>query len=159
MVVLLHDVRSLYNVGSIFRTADGVGVSKLFLCGITPTPYDDFGTLRPQLAKVALGAEATVPWEHVTAIRRVTTRLRKDGYTIVALEQAPGAIPYIDMRVPDVSRLAIIVGHEVRGISQSVLRLADSVVYIPMCGKKESLNVSVAFGVAAYHYRKLECKR
>ncbi len=155
MVVLLNDIRSLHNVGSIFRTADGVGVEKVFLCGITPTPYDDFGTLRPQLAKVSLGAEASVPWEKCLRISTAITRLKKEGYTIVALEQAPNAVPYTSLHLPDFSRIAMIIGHEVDGVSPAVLRLADHVAYIPMHGKKESLNVSVAFGIAAYHYRAL----
>lgn len=153
MVALLDNVRSLHNVGSIFRTADGVGVSKIFLCGITPTPIDDFGNLRSQLTKVSLGAEITVPWEKCVRIATAIKRLRKEGYLIVALEQAPNAIPYTALRLPGFSRIAMIVGHEVNGISSATLRLTDRVVFIPMHGKKESLNVSVAFGIAAYHYR------
>ncbi len=159
MVVLLNNIRSLHNVGSIFRTADGAGVSKIFLCGITPTPIDDFGTLRTQVTKVSLGAEASVPWEKCARISTAIARLKKEGYVIVALELAPNAIPYTALRLPAHSRLAIIVGHEVRGVSRAVLRLADHVVYIPMCGKKESLNVSVAFGIAAYHCRQVESSK
>lgn len=155
MVVLLNDVRSLHNVGSIFRTADGVGVSKIFLCGITPTPIDDFGALRPQLTKVSLGAEMSVPWEKCARISTAIARLRKEGYIIVALEQAPNAIQYTELRDVDFSKIALIVGHEVKGVSLATLRLADHIVYIPMYGKKESLNVSVAFGIVVNALRNI----
>ncbi len=94
MVVILQNIRSLHNVGSIFRTADAVGVEKLYLCGITPSPLDRFGAVRGDLAKVALGAETTVGWEQVSTTARCITLLKKQGYTIVALEQDKRAIAY-----------------------------------------------------------------
>ncbi len=151
MVGILHNVRSLHNVGSMFRSADAAGMSKLYLCGLTPTPLDEFGELRPQMTKVSLGAEQTVPWEKCTQITRVITRLKKEGYRIVAVEIARGATPYYKFTPPRNRKTALIVGHETQGLPKNVLRLADEIVCIPMFGKKESLNVSVAFGIVAMH--------
>ncbi|MBI2097217.1 MAG: TrmH family RNA methyltransferase, partial [Candidatus Sungbacteria bacterium] len=88
MVVILHNVRSLYNVGSIFRTADAAGVEKIFLCGITPTPVDTFGKLRPQLVKVSLGAEKNVVWAKAKSTSALVDRLKKEKYKILAVEQS-----------------------------------------------------------------------
>lgn len=157
MVALLYNVRSLHNVGSIFRTADAVGIKKLYLCGITPTPLDRFGNKQKNLAKVALGAEDYLQWEKVgnspspqTTISLIK-KLKKDGYKIIAVEQDKQAISYNKLSVVSrKSSIALIVGDEVRGLPPSILRAADYILEIPMRGKKESLNVSVAFGVAAY---------
>ena len=152
MVAILYNIRSLFNVGSIFRTADGAGVSKLYLCGITPTPYDEFGKLRSQLAKVSLGAEKSVAWEKCAKTASVIPLLKKDGYTIIAAEISKGAIPYHKFNIGKNEKIALVLGHEVKGLSKAILKLCDKTIFIPMRGKKESLNVGVAFGVIAYHF-------
>jgi tRNA G18 (ribose-2'-O)-methylase SpoU len=140
---LLDNIRSLHNVGSIFRTADGVGVQKLFLCGITGTPP------RSEIRKAALGAEELVPWEYSPDPLPVVKRLKSEGVRIVALEAAPGAVVYdeVEYSFP----LCLVVGHEFHGVRPELLREADTVIAIPMAGTKISLNVAVAFGVAVYH--------
>lgn len=159
-VAILHDIRSIHNVGSIFRTADGAGVEKLWLCGITPPPFDRFKNIRADFAKVALGAEKFVSWasEKDTAVAIVA--LKKDGYKIIALEQSPRAVPYESALADgdgdggEGRKIALLLGAEVDGIPDDLLALADRVIEIPMSGSKESLNVSVAFGVAAFELRR-----
>ena len=160
LVAILHDIRSIHNVGSIFRTADGAGFEKLYLCGITPSPTDRFGKIRPDFAKVALGAEKSVAWESISDIRDFLKRLKKEGWTILALEQSKRAVSLMaEDLMSDISKdvrcrqIALVVGNEVEGIPPAILKLADTVIEIPMLGKKESLNVSVAFGIAAYQLR------
>ncbi len=155
MIAILQNIRSLYNVGSIFRTADAAGFEKIYLCGITPTPLDRFSTKRKELAKVALGAEDYIDWEKVgSSVSPLKTislikKLKNDGYKIIALEQDKRSVPYSKLKNKS-SKMALIVGDEVRGISKSILKHCDRIIEIPMIGKKESLNVSVAFGIAAY---------
>ncbi len=162
LYAILHNIRSLHNVGSMFRTADAAGVKKLYLCGITGTPP------RKEIAKVALGAEQTVAWEYVRRTGDVIKRLRRQGVHIVALERTKGSIDYrnlpLVLKSPSVSpfrkgglngicdeiNIALLVGNEVEGLSPALLKQADTVIHIPMRGKKESLNVSVAFGIAVY---------
>jgi len=150
LVGVLGDVRSVHNVGSIFRTADGAGFSKLILCGVTPEPMDRLGRLRQDFAKVALGAERSVLWEKEKTVGSALRRLRNEGFTIIALEQSPGARSCFALpsRLPE--RVALLVGSETEGIRKRTLRQADCIIEIPMYGAKESLNVSVAFGIAAY---------
>jgi tRNA G18 (ribose-2'-O)-methylase SpoU len=152
LVAVLHNIRSVHNVASMFRTADGAGVEKIYITGITPAPIDRFGNSVSQFTKVSLGAEKFVPWEKTRRIGDCIKRLKREGYYVVALEQSPKSIPYHSLKA-QTSKLkptALIVGNEVRGISQALLRTADKIVEIPMRGKKESLNVSVAFGIAVY---------
>ncbi len=137
-------------MGSIFRTADAAGVSKLYLCGITPTPFDIFGKPRAQLIKVSLGAEKTVAWEKAANTAKVIEKLKIEGFTIVAVEIAEGAMLYNEYRA-DPEKLALVLGHEVKGLPPKILKMADVVLKIPMRGKKESLNVGVAFGVVAFN--------
>jgi len=155
-VAILHNIRSLHNVGSIFRTADGAGIGKIYLCGITPAPVDSFGRLVPQLAKTSLGAEKSVEWDASTRSARATNKLleklKGEGYEIIAVEQSKKSVPLNKFKVGK-KKICLIVGNEVNGLPASVLKLADKILEIPMFGKKESLNVSVAFGVAAYHLR------
>lgn len=150
IVVLLHNIRSLHNVGSIFRTADAAGISKIYLCGITPTPLDRFGRPEPKLAKVALGAEKYIPWEKQENISKLISALKKDGYKILALEQSPKSIRYDSPSAKKYKKVALILGEEVKGLSPAILKKCDAVLEIPMRGKKESLNVSVAFGIVAF---------
>ena len=149
-VGILHNIRSIHNVASIFRTADGAGVSKLYLTGFTPTPIDRFGKTREQFNKVSLGAEKSVSWEYVLSTTRLVNRLKKEGYIMYALEQSKQSINYRKVKIRE--KFALVMGNEVRGIPKSLLSKIDNVIEIPMRGKKESLNVAVAFGVAVYHF-------
>lgn len=149
VVAVLHHIRSIHNVGSIFRTADGAGIRKLYLCGITPTPLDRFGKLREDFKKVALGAEQGVSWERAATTGRIIQKLKSEGYEIVAVEQSARSVEFGAYR-PKTKKIALIIGNEVRGLASAILKKSDSVIEIPMRGKKESLNVSVAFGIIAY---------
>lgn len=149
-VVLLENIRSLHNVGSIFRTADAAGASKIYLSGITPSPLDRFGRPDPRLAKVALGAEKTVAWEKTSSAARTISALKKDNFMIVALEQDERSISYKRLKPRKNAKIALILGEEVKGIRRTLLTKCDRIIEIPMRGKKESLNVSVAFGIAAF---------
>lgn len=159
MVAILHNIRSLHNVGSIFRSADGVGIDKIYLTGYTPSPLDKFGKSVTQFTKVSLGAEDFVAWEKAKDINPVIKKLKADGYSIIALEQSPRSIPYDSFRPRKTTprrghganqKLALLVGNEVRGLSAALLKKCDVIIEIPMRGRKESLNVSVAFGIASY---------
>jgi 23S rRNA (guanosine2251-2'-O)-methyltransferase len=152
MIVILNNIRSLHNVGSIFRTADAAGAEKIYLCGITPEPVDRFGKIRPQLEKVSLGAEKTVSWEKAKSAAVLIGKLKKQGYKIFAVEQSKKSIPYYQLKVKDKSaNVALVLGNEVRGLPPAVLKKSDKILEIPMRGKKESLNVAVAFGIVAFH--------
>ena len=150
VVVILDNVRSVHNVGSIFRTSDTLGVSKIFLCGITPTPIDRFGRERTDLHKAALGAEKTVTWEHCSTALSVVTSLKLEGYTVIAIEQDSSSVDY--KSVTPSGKTAFIFGNEVDGVSHDVLKQSDFVTHVPMIGEKESLNVSVCFGVAMFRF-------
>ncbi len=158
MIIVLDNIRSLYNVGSIFRTADAVGVEKIYLCGITPEPVDRFGKVRPQLAKVALGAEKSVPWEHVKSTSRLINMLKKK-HKVFAVEQDKKSIPYFkaNIKKSDFSRAVLVFGNEVDGISRDILKKVDKILEIPMSGKKESLNVSVSAGIVMFGLKYLIC--
>jgi len=150
LAALFHNVRSTYNVGALFRTADGAGVSKVYLTGYTPTPIDRFGRSQKDIAKTALGAEDSVVWEQAREPLSVIRRLRKEGWAIVGVEQDARAVDYRELR-PNRPTLFIF-GNEVRGLSRSLRDECDTLVEIPMHGKKESLNVSVAAGIILFHF-------
>jgi tRNA G18 (ribose-2'-O)-methylase SpoU len=150
--VILHDIRSSENAGSIFRTADAAGVDKIFLTGYTPAPTDRFKRKNAKLAKAALGAEETVAWEHAEDIFLLIDRLKAEDVQIVAVEQDKNAHSYMSVRGAE--QTAFILGNEVDGIPKSILDVVDAIVEIPMHGKKESLNVSVAAGIILFHFRK-----
>jgi 23S rRNA (guanosine2251-2'-O)-methyltransferase len=150
LCLALHNIRSVYNVGAIFRTADAVGVSKIYLSGYTPAPIDRFGRLRKDIAKAALGAEKTVTWESVEKIEDLISKLKKEKYTILALEQDKNSIEYTKAKLSNKNLL--ILGEEVSGIEKEILKNCDQILEIPMKGKKESLNVSVAAGIALYSF-------
>lgn len=143
IVIILPNIRSAHNVGAFFRTADAIGASKIYVCGYTPTPG------HPRVDKVALGAQISVPWEYAKSATALLKKLKKAGYHIAALELTKKSIDYRDWR-PQFP-LALIVGNEVTGITPAQLRLADTIIHLPMLGTKESLNVSVAFGGIAYY--------
>ncbi len=156
MILVLHNIRSVYNVGSIFRTADAAGVSKIILSGYTPLPHDRFGMPRKDFAKVSLGAENTVPWEQVKTFSVAIKKLKKENVYVVAVEQDKKSVslfdfkPLFDKTQGKTKPLALVLGNEVRGLSKPALALCDKIVEIPMRGKKESLNVSVAAGIALF---------
>jgi len=145
--VICDNIRSLENIGSIFRTADAAGVAKLFLCGISGRPPHQ------KIAKTALGAEKTVPFEYYKQTWRLIDELKRKKVHIIALEQSKKAISY--KKFHPHFPLALIVGNEVNGISKNILKKVDTTIYLPMKGTKESLNVAVAFGIAAYHLKNL----
>jgi 23S rRNA (guanosine2251-2'-O)-methyltransferase len=149
MVVLLHNIRSVQNVASIFRTADGVGVEKIYLCGITPGPLDRLGHSRAQFVKVSLGAEKNVPHEKSISTVKTMEGLRKDGYQIVSIEQAKNSTPHYQFKIGE-RKTALVLGSEVAGLPATILKKSDKILEIPMEGKKESLNVAVAFGIVVY---------
>ncbi len=146
IVLVLDNIRSLYNVGSMFRTADGLGVSRIYLCGITGTP-EQHG-----VQKVALGAEKTVPWERAARTWLLVEKLKRQGYFTVGLERCPEAValPSLKVRYP----AALVVGNEVNGLSSALRRRLDRVAAIPMFGLKQSFNVAVACALALYQLRR-----
>ncbi len=144
----LHNIRSTHNVGAIFRTADAAGVSKIYLCGITPAPIDRFGRDRKDISKAALGAEKVIEWEQVKDIKALIRKLKKEKYQIIAIEQDEKSKNYKKIKL--VRKNLIILGAEVEGIGKDILDTCDQIAEIPMKGTKESLNVSVAAGVILY---------
>ncbi len=148
--ILLHDIRSVHNVGAIFRTADAIGVSRIYLGGYSPLPVDRFGIARPDFSKAALGSEKTVPWEVSKSPTTLISRLKKDGFTVVSVEQDATSIDY--KKVKTGKRILVVFGNEVSGVSKSVLGKSDVIAEIPMNGKKESLNISVSAGIVLYRW-------
>lgn len=146
--LVLHNIRSAYNVGAILRTAECVGVSMVYLAGYTPDPVDRFGRCRKDIAKAALGAETMVHWKHEDDTALCVAGLKKDGVRVVALEQHPRSVPH-HTYIPH-EPMALVVGEEVHGIPEELIALCDDVIEIPLLGRKESLNVSVAAGIALY---------
>jgi len=145
IAVVCHSIRSAYNIGSIFRTADGAGVAKVYLTGYTPAPPHS------GIAKTALGAERFVSWEKVKNINSVLEKLKKEKFKIVAVEQSKKSKNLFSFRKDrKEGNLCLILGNEVRGLSKAILEKCDEIIEIPMLGRKESLNVSVAFGIAVY---------
>jgi len=141
--IICNNIRSLENIGSIFRTSDALGVDKVFLGGICGKPPHH------KISKTALGAENNVPWEHHWQIWRIIDKLKKEKVNIIALEQTKNSIPYTKFKPK--FPLALIIGNEVKGISKGLIKRADKTIHLPMLGKKESLNVSVAFGITGYY--------
>ena len=147
LVIVVDNVRSLYNVGSIFRTCDGALVRKLYLCGYTPYPP------RKEISKTSLSATESVPWEYVYDITVVLQKLKEEGMTIAALEHTNESVSCFDMQ-PEIFPLAVVVGNEIVGVSDEVLPYCDLAIELPMHGVKQSLNVAVATGIICY-----ECLR
>lgn len=145
--IILHNIRSALNVGSIFRTADAVGVDKIYLSGYTPTPE------HPKVTKTALGAQDSVAWKQHTTLGPLLSKLKKNGVTILALEQHANSRDIFTYKKTK-HDIALLIGNEVRGINTSTLKHADYILEIPMRGKKESLNVAVATGIALYQLTK-----
>lgn len=150
--VLLHDIRSTQNVGAILRTCDAAGIDKVFFSGITPAPIDRFGRKRSDVSKSALGAEDSVYWEVLEedgkSVESFLKEMKSEGFQIVALEQSENSVDYKNLNKEfPAERRVVVLGNEVDGVSKEILELCDVVGEIPMLGEKESLNVSVAFGV------------
>ncbi len=144
--LLAYNVRSLWNVGSFFRTADALGIEKIYLTGYTGHPP------RKEITKTAIGAEEFVAWEHAADPLPILQKLKAEGWAVISLELAPGAIDVLDYTdIPD--KLCLVVGHELEGVPQPIVDISDAVLKIPMLGKKESLNVAVAAAIALHHLR------
>lgn len=153
-VLILDNIRSVENTASIFRTAECLGVVRIYLVGTTPTPLDRFGRKRPDFAKVALGAEDLVEWEYADNAQSTINNLQEQDFKIIALEQDSRSqrLSIVSRTLLINERFALIVGNEVDGVAKENLDLADTIVEIEMQGKKESLNVSVATGIALYAF-------
>ena len=147
VIVVLDNVRSLYNTGAFFRTADGCGVERLILCGLTPRP-DQGGRQRRAIAKTALGAELTVPWEYQADTAAAISSCAERGYHVVAVETSPDAIDLYEWLPP--WPLCLVFGHEKDGVSTALTNGIEAYVRIPMVGEKRSLNVATAAGVVLY---------
>lgn len=160
-VLVIPNIRSAHNVGSLFRTADGAGVNKIYLAGYTPLPLDKFGRLsKPQkeIAKTALGAEKIIPYEYFPTLKEVVAKLKKEKFIIIGLEQDKEAIKLgsnignvqLSKILKSSDKVALVAGEEVEGMTVVDLKLMDYLIEIPMHGQKESLNVSVAGGIAMF---------
>ncbi len=149
-IVVLDNIRSVYNVGSIFRTCNAVGIEKIYLCGITPIPLDKKGRKRKDFTKVALGAEDIVDWEFIENLVSCIEKLKKEGSYIISLEQDKNSVDYKSLNIKGKENIAFVLGSEVDGINKEILKESNVIAEIPMNGTKESLNVTIAFGIAVY---------
>lgn len=147
-IVILHNIRSVENVGAMFRTADAAGIDKVYLTGYTSAPLDRFGRKRKDLAKSALGAEEFVKWEQKKSIFPLIVKLKKENFLIIGIEQDKKSIDYKKVKLKN--KNVFIVGAEVTGIPKNILKKCDIIAEIPMRGKKESLNVSVVLGIVLF---------
>lgn len=160
IALIIHDVRSAHNVGSLLRTADGLGVKKVYLTGFTPYPQTLADERPPhvrravsaKIKKTALGAENSVRWRYKKDILGVISRLKTDGWTVAVLEQSPKSVSLVNFR-PAADKIAMIVGNETGGLGSDILKAADLCLQIPMAGAKESFNVAAAGAMALYHLR------
>ena len=144
LVVVLDNVRSLHNIGSVFRTSDAFRVERICLCGITAVPP------HPELHKTALGAEFTVDWQYVNNAVEAVNNLREAGFTVFAVEQAEGSTMLQDVTLERGRRYAVVLGNEVKGVQQEVIDRCDGCIEIPQFGTKHSLNVSVTAGIVIW---------
>ncbi|HXF83798.1 MAG TPA: RNA methyltransferase [Anaerolineales bacterium] len=150
LAVLLDNIRSAWNTGSIFRTADGFGMTHIFLCGITPTPENEAVT------RTSLGAEDSIPWSYHKDAVKLVKGLKKEGWKIYALEEKEGAKEILHASRESGGKAVLILGNEITGIDPGLLDLCDEVYRIPMYGEKKSFNVAIAFGIAAFVMRKIQ---
>lgn len=144
IIVVLDDVRSLHNIGSVFRTCDAFLVEKVYLCGITATPPNK------EIHKTALGATETVAWEYVKDVVEVVERLKAEGVSVQAIEQVENSVMLNDFQIEDGQKYALVFGNEVKGVSQGVVDLSDGVIEIPQIGTKHSLNIAVSTGIVIW---------
>ncbi len=155
MILILDNIRSVYNVGSLFRTADAVGVERIVCIGITPLPVDRFNRVRQSFKKVSLGAEDTIPYTHATINDALSL---VSNHTLIALEQTDTSIPYTSLHnaLKNPSPIALVVGNECEGVSKEFQEAATASIEIPMSGTKESLNVSVAGAIILFYIRDIK---
>lgn len=152
LILVLDDIRSLHNIGSVFRTADAFLIEKIYLCGITATPPNK------EIHKTALGATETVAWEHHENVLEVITNLKKENITTLAIEQVESAIFLQNFEVEKNQKYALVFGNEVFGVSQEAVSLCDGCIEIPQLGTKHSLNISVSAGIVVWDlFQKLHC--
>lgn len=151
VALILHDIRSVHNVGAIFRTANAAGVSTIYLTGYTPGPYDRFKRKRNDFAKTALGAEKTLQWKHYENGESLLSTLGEEGFLRIALEQSEEAKAHTDISCTE--KVAFVLGNEVEGVPGSLMKACDHIAEITQYGSKESLNVSVAAGVMLFSWR------
>lgn len=148
LTVVLDNIRSLHNVGSVFRTSDAFRVERIMLCGITATPPS------AEIHKTALGAEDVVPWQHFPDTMEAVAMLKNEGYEVYSIEQCEGSIALQDFSLQEGKRYAIIMGNEVKGVQQQVVDASDGAIEIPQFGTKHSLNVSVTAGMVIWEFAK-----
>ena len=146
LVVVLDEVRSLHNIGSVFRTSDAFLVNRIYLCGITATPP------HPEMHKTALGAEDTVDWKYVKNTLEAVEELHNEGYTVLAIEQVEGSTMLDELSLDPDKKYAIVMGNEVKGVQQEVVNACDGCIEIPQFGTKHSLNVSVTTGIVLWEF-------
>jgi len=148
-IVILDNVRSALNIGAIFRTSSGIGVDKIYICGISPTPFDKRGLKRKDFIKTALGSEDEIEWEYKENILELIQELKEKNFEIIGLEQNQKSVDYKNLKINN-ENIAVVVGSETDGIQEDVLNLCDQITEIPMLGLKESLNVTIAYAILAY---------
>lgn len=148
LIVVLDNVRSLHNVGALFRTSDAFLVEEIYLCGITNSPPN------AEIHKTALGAEDAVKWSYFDDTHEAIETLRKNGYETYAVEQAKGSIDLFDLELEQSKKYAVVLGHEVKGVQQSVIDMCEACIEIPQFGTKHSLNVSVTGGIIIWEFFK-----
>ena len=146
LAVILDEVRSLHNIGSVFRTSDAFLVERIYLCGITATPP------HPEMHKTALGAEDTVDWKYVKHTLEAVEELHNEGYTVLAIEQVEGSTMLDELELEPDKKYAIVMGNEVKGVQQEVIDACDGCIEIPQYGTKHSLNVSVTTGIVLWEF-------
>lgn len=152
MIAILDNIRSVYNVGSIFRTADGAGIEKLYLCGITPTPENKIGNPRKKMEKVSLGAEKSVKWTKHENTLDCIKKIKEEGFKVYGVEETNKSKIYTSIKPPKNQKIALVFGNEVDGLNNEILKEVDEIIEIPMKGKKKSLNVAVSFGIISYYF-------
>lgn len=144
--VLLDNIRSMYNVGSFFRTCDGAGVQKLILTGYTATPP------RKEISKTALHADEHVAWEHYPTVEEAVNALQQEGFTIIAIEKNEESKDFRRVDLSQYEKKCFIFGNEVEGVKKEILQISNEIIHLPMLGMKESLNVAVSGGAILYHF-------
>ncbi len=146
LVIVLDNVRSMNNVGSVFRTADGFLLEKIWLCGFTPIPP------HRDIQKTALGATETVLWQHHSSTLETILQLQKDGYTVIAIEQVHGSVSLEKFEIDKKAKYALVLGNEVEGVDAACIVACNEVIEIPQGGSKHSFNISVSMGIVSWHF-------
>jgi 23S rRNA (guanosine2251-2'-O)-methyltransferase len=146
LVVVLDNIRSLYNIGSVFRTSDAFLIEKIYLCGITACPP------HRDIHKTALGATESVAWEYFKETRQAIIKLKAEGYRIIAVEQTDMSMELKELKTEEGQKYVLVFGHEIRGVDQRIIDLCDASIEIPQFGTKHSLNISVSAGIVLWHF-------